>query len=210
MDQQPKTSFIPKKPIQTASKTAPLRSAKSTGKAIFTLIATIIFIASIAALGGVYFYKFALQRQIEDQVASLQKAKDEFDEDFIKTASRLDLRLSSAAELLENHLSPSALFELLENYTLHTVSFGNFNFSDTKEGHIKVEGSGVSQRFESIVLQSDSFGDSEVMRNVLFEGLEPDLENNVINFTFSATLDPKVVLYKNTLPENFQSNVIED
>jgi len=111
---------------------------------------------------------------------------------------------------LQNHISPSSIFSLLEEYTLQTVSFGNFSFEDNKDGQIKVYGSGESARFESIVLQSDSFGDSGFMRNVLFTDLEPDTERQTIRFSFSATLDPRLILYRNSLSDSSEDQIQDE
>jgi hypothetical protein len=205
MQEQPKTSFIPKKPLQTAptAKVAMPSQKGSGGKKLFSLIATIIFIAVVVAFGAVISYKFTLQKRIEDQIDSLRRTKDEFDENFIQDATRLNLRINSATKLLDNHLSPSSIFALLEEYTLQTVSFENFMFQDLKDGNIQVTGTGEAARFESIVLQSDSFDQSGFMRNVLFNNLQPIIDRGTISFSFSATLDPRLILYRNSLPDNF-------
>lgn len=207
MQGQPKTSFIPKKPSETISTNVGVStsSKKSVSKTIFSLVANIIFIATLVAVGGVYFYYFTLTQKIETQVASLKKAKEELEDRFITDASRLNLRINSAIELLDNHLSPSSLFTLLESYTLQTVSFSNFSFTDTKDGNILIKGSGDAKRFESIVLQSDAFGESSFIRGVLFSDLNPNIDRGVIEFTFTATLDPSLILYKNSLPQNFNN-----
>jgi hypothetical protein len=210
MDNQPKTSFIPKKPIQMVNSSAPLISPKAKKRTLFSFLTTIIFLASLGALGGVYFWKFTLQKKIETQVEYLKQTRDEFDEKFIADATRLNLRLSSALDLLENHLSPSELYSVLEEYTLQTVSFNSFSFRDTKDGKLAISGEGEAKRFETIVLQSDSFGKSNYMRNVLFDNLKQDLEKGIIGFKFNATLDPDVVLYKNSLPENLGDNIREN
>jgi Tfp pilus assembly protein PilE len=202
MEGQPKTSFIPKKPIATKT-SGPVVSRKAKGRTLFSLISIIVFVGTLAALGGVFFYTFTLKQKIESQVESLQRTRDEFDERFIQDATRLNARITNSLSLLENHLSPSSLFSLLEEFTLQTVSFFSFDFQDTKDGQIQVSGTGEAARFESIVLQSDSFGESGFMRNVLFTDLEPNVERGTIQFSFSAVLDPRVVLYRNSLPENF-------
>lgn len=214
MQGQPKTSFIPKKPIANTSPSVSAGSSnnnsKTKARTVFSLIATIVFLAVLVSVGAIFFYQFTLQKRIESQVSSLQKTREEFDEKFIQDASRLNQRINSSLKLLDNHLSPSSLFALLEEYTLQTVSFSNFSFRDTKDGNIQIVGAGEAKRFETIVLQSDSFGQSGFMRNVLFGDLNPNIDRGVIEFTFSATLDPRLVLYRNSLPENFETNEEEN
>lgn len=197
MEGQPKTSFIPKKPVSASTPgNTSFVTNKKKGKSVFSLIATIIFIATIAAIVAVFFYKFTLEKRIEGQVSSLEKARNEFDENFIKEATRLNTRINSATRLLDNHLSPSAVFGLLEENTLQSVSFSRFAFADTKDGQIQITGGGEAARFESIVLQSDEFGKSGAMRNVLFQNLNPNVDTGTIQFSFSASLDPRTILYR--------------
>lgn len=206
MLQQPKTSFIPKKPIQSSAVNSPVQSKKRKGRMFLSLISTLIFLVTLAAFGGVYFYKFALQKKIENQIASLEEVRKEFDNKFIEEADRLNKRIQEAEKLLRNHLSPSSLFALLEEYTLQTVSFSSFNFVDRKDGMIQITGTGEAELFQSIVLQSDSFGKSGFMRNVIFTNLQQNLERGTVGFSFSATINPTLVLYRNSLSQNYQSN----
>lgn len=196
MEGQLKTSFIPKKPVTSAPGIASFTPTKKKGSSIITLIATIIFLATIGGIAAVYFYEFTLEKRIEGQVASLERVKNEFDERFIQEATRLNFRINSANKLLDNHLSPSEIFSLLEENTLQSVSFSRFAFKDTKDGNIQITGGGDAARFESIVLQSDEFGKSGAMRNVLFQDLNSNIDTGTVQFSFSATLDPRVILYR--------------
>lgn len=210
MDNQPKTSFIPKKPIQMVNSSAPFISPKAKKRTLFSFLTTVIFLATLGAFGGVYFWQITLQKKIESQVEYLKKTKDEFDVKFISDATRLNLRLTSILSLLENHLSPSEMYSILEEYTLQTVSFSSFSFRDTKDGKIVISGEGEAKRFETIVLQSDTFGKSTYMRNVIFDNLKQDFEKGTIGFKFNATLDPSLVLYKNSLSKNLEDNSTEN
>ena len=89
MDNQPKTSFIPKKPVQTSTpgEVKMVRSKKTKGRAVVSIISTLIFVATLVALGASYFYKFTLEKKIESQVESLRTTKQEFDEKFIQDAN---------------------------------------------------------------------------------------------------------------------------
>ena len=208
MDNQIKTSFIPRKPIET---TATFQNSaampKRVGRTIFSLIATFIFIASLAGAGTVYMWQIKLKKDIVNQVEKMQEARKNFDEKFIQEASRLNLRIESAKSMLTNHVAPSSIYSLLEEYTLQTVSFAQFSFKDNQDGTIAVSGSGEALRYETIVLQSDAFGKSGYLRNVIFTNLRPDANNERVGFSFEATLDPKLVLYRLSLvPDKDKEN----
>jgi len=189
------TSFIPKKPIQTSAKGGKLNKK---GMGIFSLLTVVIFIATIVAAGGVFFYEITLSATKESQVANLQKVSKSFDTEFISQATRLNDRLLGVKGLLNDHTSPSQIFSLFEEYTLKTVRFSNLNYSLVDDGTIRVSASGVASGFQSIVLQSDEYGKSGFLRDVIFSGLQPN-ESGTINFSFESTLDPQLILYRNSL-----------
>lgn len=190
------TSFIPKKPLQ--SQQGKVVSGRGDKLNFFMLIAVIIFLVAVLLAAGVFAYKLTVKGAIEAQLRTLDRARQAFEPTFISEATRLNNRIVSANKLLNSHLAPSEIFELLENFTLQTVSFKTFNFEDGEDGTIKITGSGEGDSFRSIVLQSDKFGQSGYLRDVLFSGLEPNQFGN-IDFTFEASLDPQLVLYRKSL-----------
>ena len=197
MEPQFKTSFIPKAPIATAT-TAGRIPGRSSGPSFFSLLSIALFLVAIVAGGLVFVWKMSLEKQIKGQIASLQKAADSFDRSFIDEATRLNDRIVAANQLLDNHIAPSEIFSLFEEKTLQTVAFKTFTFDDTIDGKVEVKATGEGDSFRSIVLQSDEFGKSKVMKDVLFTDLQPTEDENV-TFSFEATLDPQYILYRKSL-----------
>lgn len=197
------TSFIPKKQVA-----ASVKGGSSIGPSISfsTLISAVIIIAVILFAAGLFLFRLTLEKTIESQYATLERVRDSFDENFVAQANRLNKRIVSGGKIIDNHLAPSAIFNLLEEFTLQTVSFKTFEFSNDIEGKIIVKGTGEGDSFASVVLQSDEFGKSGYMRDVLFADLQPNALGNV-NFSFESTIDPQLVLYSrglvpvNTTPE---------
>ncbi len=208
MDNQIKTSFIPKKPLETTTtfQAGSSVSTKHVGRTIFSILTTIIFLATIAASVLVYLWQIKLKKDIVNQVQTMEIARKNFDEKFVQEASRLHTRIESAKSMLINHVSPSALYGLLQDYTLKTVAFSSFVFKDNQDGSITVSGGGEAARYESIVLQSDAFGKSGYLRNVIFTNLQQDAQKGTINFSFEATLDPRLILYRNSITNNTTQN----
>ncbi len=201
METQFKTSFIPKKPIETSVDLRSTGSApRRVGGTIFSFVGTLIFLGALGGYAATFVWQYKLKNDISNQIASLQTAKKEFDERFTQEASRLNTRIQEGSRILDNHVSPSSLYALLEEYTLQTVSFRQFSFVDNQDGTLTITGGGDAARYESIVLQSDAFGKSGFLRNVIFTDLVPNEDLGIIGFTFEATLDPRLVLYRNSLP----------
>lgn len=205
MEPQFKSSFIPKKPISTQPKPAVVATRRR-GIGFFTLLTIILFLGTILFAGGVYAYKLSVKQQIEGQIEDLKAAREQFDPRFIAEATRLNERIIAANKILSRHVAPSVVFSLLEESTLVTVQFSNFSFSEQKDGSVNVGGNGVADSFRSVVLQSDEFGDTGYLQNVLFTGLQPNQEGNV-NFVFSANLDPKLLLFSRGL---ISEDVLDD
>ncbi|MEY4440914.1 MAG: hypothetical protein RLY49_540 [Candidatus Parcubacteria bacterium] len=208
MDNQIKTSFIPRKAIDTTStiQTTPMVSSRRVGRTIFSIIATFIFLAAIGGSVLIYTWQIKLKKDIANQVQTMQEKRKSFDEKFVNEATRLNTRIESAKSMLTNHVSPSSLYGLLQEYTLQTVSFASFAFKDNQDGTITVSGQGEALRYESIVLQSDAFGKSGYLRNVIFTNLRPDDKGGRVGFTFEATLDPKLILYRNSIVSDNNQN----
>lgn len=197
MEPQFKSSFIPKKPIAPQAKPGYVARNKSS-VGFFTLLTIVLFVATVLFLGGIFAYKMSLQSQIEGQVAELKKARDQFEEKFIADATRLNSRIIAANNLVQNHVSPSVIFSILEENTLKTVQFNSFSFTYGVEGLVTVSGSGVADSFRSVVLQSDAFGETQFMKNVLFSGLQPT-ESGDVNFSVTADIDADLFLFSNNL-----------
>lgn len=199
MDNQIKTSFIPRAPISTSPTTdssGSFVSRKSVGRTLFSLVAIMIFLVSIVAYAGTFLWQKQLESNITRQQEEMRRSLEGFDERFVKEATRLDTRIQEASKILVNHVSPSTLYALLSQHTLRTVSFSSFSFSDFKAEGLKVVGEGEASRYESIVLQSDEFGRSGYMRNVLFTNLRQNTTNDRVQFSFEAQIDPRLILYK--------------
>jgi len=196
MEPQFKTSFVPKKPI--ASPAPGSAVSRAGGINFLTLLSIVIFLAALLFSAGIFMYKLSIQREIAQQLVQLDQAKQAFQPQFISQATRLNNRINAASRILERHIAPSEIFQLLEEYTLQTVALRSFVFADNVDGKIVVRGSGEGDSFRSIVLQSDEFGRSGYMRDVLFSGLEPNQAGNV-DFTFEATLDNQLILYRRSV-----------
>lgn len=203
MEPQFKTSFIPKKPI--AGPLPGSAVSRLAGVNFLTLLATVIFLAAVLFGVGIVLYNSQLERQIANQVQTLKDVQESFEPNFIAQATRLNKRIVAAERLLERHVSPSAIFAELEQSTLQTISLNNFTFADNVDGKVMIRASGEGDSFRSIVLQSDQFGKSGYMRDVLFSGLEPNTNNNV-DFTFEATLDPKLISYRGTVAPTLETS----
>lgn len=192
-EQKYTTSFIPKKPIQVSKK--PGKISKG-GASFMTMITLVIFIATLVAAGGVYVYQLSLNGRIETQNKNLLKARESFNSEFIAQATRLNDRIESVRSLVNNHVAPSQIFKLLEDETLTTVRFNSLRYYEDEDNKLRLDVSGLAKGFQSIVLQSDRYGNTGKLRDVLFASLQPT-EEGLVSFTFDGSVEPRAILYRN-------------
>ncbi len=203
------TSFIPKKSVRAPKVGGP--SFKS-GTSFLTTITLVIFIATLFVTGGTYVYKLSLKGRIETQQKNLVKARGAFDPDFISQATRLNDRLMSVRSLIDDHVAPSQVFSLLENETLSTVRFDSLRYYEDEDNKLRLDVSGLAKGFQSIVLQSDRYGNTGKVRDVLFSDLQPT-EEGLVSFSFGGTVESRAVSYRNlvdTIPIQSSGNNDEE
>jgi hypothetical protein len=187
------TSFIPKKSL-----TAPRRQAKGSSIGIFFLFTLVLFIGAIALAIGVFLYQQFIIKSIEQKSASLERASAAFEPAIIQEISRLDIRINSAQDILDNHKSISAFFDLLEASTLESVRFENLDYRTDEGGKTNISMKGRALNFSSVALQSDIFGKNKFIQEPIFSELNLDKKGDVV-FNFSAFLDPRLISYENAI-----------
>ena len=170
------------------------------------MIASIIFIASLAGAGGAYFWNdhvSNLQQQYKNDLTARQKEFGVSDIEFLKQKqNKIDL----SRKLINNHLSISRIFDILGRFTIENVRFLNLDVSapaglNAAGDSIKISMRGYGTSFPSVAFQSDvlsqleKYGLSKIIKNPILS--DPSLDSSgTVSFGFSATVDAKNFLYK--------------
>lgn len=201
-----KTSFIPKKPL------TPSAQRLNSGISILSLIAGLMLATSLALAGAVFLYEGYLVKDIQSKKASFKINQDAFNPSTISILSTLNRRISVSQILLQKHLSPSTIFDVIDAATLRTVRFSDFNYSYTNEKKINITMKGQAVDYNPVAKQSDVFGENptnQFIHNPIFADLDRDQKGNVI-FTFSGELDAQKLLYSNNLPAPVVEEVVTE
>lgn len=194
MDPDFKTSFIPKKPL--AEEPAAVVS-HARGKSLVSLVATIIFFATLASAGAVYLYKATLTTQVAELSASLVRARQAFEPSLVEILQTLDKRLIAAKEVLANHVTASPILRSLEELTLKSVRYTKFEYKIGDDGKtVKVAMTGVARSYTSVALQSDMLGRNKYIQDVVFSNLQLDSAGNV-GFNLAFNVDPAFLSFAN-------------
>jgi hypothetical protein len=194
MDPQAQSSFIPKKPL-----TGTPRSGRNAFGLIY-LIAVFIFVISLLAAGGAFAYVSYLQSSLVAKQRSLELAKGAYEPASIEDLIRLDRRINNAKSLLSRHIAPTAIFGLLEEDTLQKVQFTNFNYITDDQNGATIELDGIADSFATVALQSDEFGASKALNEVVFSNIEVQA-NGRITFSVRASVNPDIMLYSRIIEQ---------
>ena len=194
MDQNFQTSFIPKKPIVEERVT----SSQPVG-ILFTASLFILFIVLLGT-GGLYFYKVSETKALANLQASLTLAQNNFEPSEITQLQLLDKRLQAATGILSNHIAITPIFNVLEQVTMHSIRFTNFNYDSGLDlaGNIDIKMSGVAIDYRSLALQSDLLSQNKNFINPVFSNLTLDNSGNVL-FDLEFSVPPSFFNYKQSL-----------
>ncbi len=195
MDPTVSTSFIPKKNFDTGSS----RSGGSSGTGLLVLLAILVFVASLVAAGGIFAYQKLLTKSIADKSASLKANEEAYNLAVIQELVRADSRINEAEVLLNKHVAPSEIFSFLSLQTLEKVQFTSFEYSLKADGTTDMSLKGLADSFSTIALQSDQFGASKILKDVVFSDVNLDSSTGKVTFSVKATVAPSLILYTNAL-----------
>lgn len=176
-------SFIPKT-IPTKSD-APKRRVS-----IIFVAAAAIFVGVLAVFGGVFLYNRYLNQQITDLSTELVNLKGEFEPSLIRELALTGESIDAAKKILGAHVSISRVFDFIEENTLPTTRFGNFNYQG---GQVTMNGTAASYR--SLAEQSLLFEQSGVVDDIVISNLSL-AEGGRVNFSLVLTLDPGLITYQ--------------
>ena len=195
MESQIKSSFIPEDTVAPKRKHGVVMSS---GGDLLLLLGTIALVASGALAGAAFLYHRYVENDISVKQQSIQRAQDAIEPALIQELSRLDARMQSADTLLDSHISTAAVFSILEEVTLQSISFTDFSLITDAPGSIKLTLRGMARSVNAIALQSDLFGKSGVITNAIFSDINRNAEG-FTQFRVDATLNTAALGYRTLL-----------
>lgn len=204
---QRQNSFIPKTDsFQTSGS-----SRKRSGGSYFILGSLgLVIVAGLLSV-GLFFYKQSVQSTLAEKQQELEQARSGFDAELIESLNDLDNRISTAKELLNEHIAFTPIFPIIESTTLTNVSFNTMEatYSENTEsdadspsgnsgaGSVTVNLSGVGPGYPTIAQQSSELADHDQIRNPVLSDFSLNNEGNV-EFSVQFTIPEEEILYTNT------------
>lgn len=181
------SSFIPKR--NQSSGAFVVRSG-----GLFSFVANLIFVIALVASIGVFAYEKYLNHEISTMSDELTAAKAALDPDLIGKLASSDARIIAANQILNNHITLSAFFALLQTQTLQNVRFTSFSYLQKPDGTYGVSMKGEARTYADVAAQADVFNKNSNFINPQFSNLDLNDKGNV-TFAFSSGLDPKAISY---------------
>ena len=202
METKYQTSFIPKSPVVSVG------SRRSGGMGLFLVLSIVVFLISLGLAGYVFLEKSLLIKKIQADQSTIEANKNGLISDSVTIESLVELnsRINVANELLDKHVAVSPIFNFLQQRTLKSVRFKNFNFSstgrsETDTNKISVQMAGVARDWETVASQADEFGRPE-WKKIITEPKVSDLSLDAdgrVSFLFSAYISPDSLFYENSM-----------
>ncbi len=213
MDTKFQTSFIPKKPINSVASMQSNQSDSSGG--LFVLFAFIVFVLSIAGAVFTYFLSAKLQSTQQQYQSTLKANEVEFNPALIQTLQRANDKINLAKGLLNAHLAPEGVFDIIAGLIAQNTTFTSLSYTapvngasaGAGSGFVQLSMSGISTGFPAIAFQSDVFGQSVKygknieLKNPVLSGVGAGT-TGLVQFSFSTGLDSSYLLYSKILQDS--------
>ncbi len=214
METKFQTSFIPKRPsvipspsgMPESNLASRVNAAASAGRSILMIIAIVVFGASILSAAGAYLWKEYLISAQNTYKQQLSVREQQFNIDLISQLKEESIKLSTAKQLLANHLALSQIFSIVARLTAENVRFLSMDITAPKSpgGDLSLTLSGYGKDFSAVAFQSDVLGqlDQYGLRKIV---KNPIISNPALNqsgtvaFGFTASIDPSSLSYANKL-----------
>jgi hypothetical protein len=177
-----RSSFIPKEPVTEA-----VFHKKKTG--ILGMLATTLFIASIVAAGGVYFYKGVVKKDIASLQSELAIQEKNIDKKTITEMSRFAARLNLVKSIVLKHQVVSGVLNSIASSTVSAVYFTSFSYDSFSPNTLTVNLEGKATSYGTVAAQEDIFKKNKDFKSVDVSGLSLE-EGGTVIFKASISVDP--------------------
>jgi hypothetical protein len=205
METRFQTSFIPKKPFTPVGGLNVQTPHHPVASLLMTL-SGLVFIVSIVAAGGMYFWKSYLLSAQDTYKTELAEREKQFKPELIEDLKRQNVKIDLARDLLANHLATSMIFDIIGRMTIENVRFSSMDLSvgSNPNDGVKISMRGYGLNLPAIAYQSDVLGQLEkyglrkVVKNPILS--DPTVESDrTVSFGLSAVVDPTSLTYRKSL-----------
>lgn len=192
MPQNFQSSFIPKGPLGES------KPEKKQGS-FFGFLMFLVFVASVVASVGVYFYKSSINADIENMKVQLVEAGRSIDQKSIDELVDFSDKLAVVKTILLKHQVVSEFMNSLASSTVKTIYFKEFRYDSLTPTSLNISLSGVADSYGAIALQQDVLSKKQYWKSVDVSNLKLGPGGGV-EFDMDIAIDPKIVAYNPYIP----------
>ena len=186
MPNTPNASFIPK---QGSAKR--VRQTASRQVHILTVVSYVLFVATLVASMGVFFYNRYLDKRLTGEVEKLSSDIGGFSEADMDTVREFNIRLHQAQGRIDKSISITSVFGALEDATLKSVAISELTITREDDSQILVKAKVNTDSFDASLFQRGVYERNSVIKNVEITDLTLDRnteENSISGVSFLAKI----------------------
>ncbi len=154
------------------------------------LTAFVLFAVVSVGSAGLFIYNLRLTEEIREKEERLKTEQAKFQTEQVREIHDFDTKIRLVQEMLNTRVSLASFFGFLEENTLQSVTYTEFDY---KPGVLFVEGTADS--LASVVLQERLFRDNPLIIDPHFIEFEREGDGNFA-FTLFAGVDSSQILFR--------------
>lgn len=197
------TSFIPEQPKVIVDGA---RGGAGKPVNIALLLALVVFFASIATAGAVYFYRISIEKRITQKQVELADKEKNINLDAIHELDHVNRRLSLAKRMLDEHTALSPVLDFLQAHTLKNVGYSSFSLS-TKGASTTLSFDAVAPDYNAVYVQEAEFRKQQYVKGVVEDAVALDEANGAINFKLLIDINKDLFNYRKYMEEKATSTL---
>jgi hypothetical protein len=157
------SSFIPKRGTSKHK-----RRVRSGNIYVFTIISYVLIFTALISSGAVFFYASVVKGELQDEIAAMNAAVNQFNQADLLRVQEFDGRLAQVQDRLSNTGSIVAIFDAIEAATIGTVRFAGFKLERNFDTNYIIDAQLDTDTFDSAIFQRTIAGGNEVVTEVEF------------------------------------------
>jgi len=208
MDQQAKSSFIPKKPV---NKLIRPKRVQKTSKGL-AILGWVVFIIAIGLSGYVFYYHNQTARRVSRLLDTIESRQAELRSERIDEIIAFDQKLEVFKDMVNRHVAFSNFLTYLEDQTLRSVGFTGFELEGNPGSSYNITISAAAYDYASFALQSEIFRENPNLSNFIYSeiGISEEEGSSDALFTTTMTVNRAMLQYEVEEPEELEDELEEE
>lgn len=198
-------SFIPQRPQKGKVAAKSLRKVY-----VLSYVSYLVFFATLMAVGGIFIYKLSLTSNLTSLQEQLVEERNAFNHSELQRIQNLDLRIDTAAQLVNQHASLLTIFRALENTVADPVALRSFDYSRVKDlQNPTVTLAATAEDFDTVLFQQQVLANNETTSGVSISSIalthsedetgQPDRNSeSVVELEFVTEIGAGAINYRGT------------